>query len=174
MNRSFSIPEGESVAYVPRGGYVPTVGYVSSFDDLTHDIELRVNVWLDIESTWVNRTYFQCDTADSDEMPEFGDWFVEFLDLAIIVYPNTPTGIFHNFLQSPSHGVHLHVKCLEEGRYYETLREAQRKVTKEMKDRRDQFVKVLEDRPTVRNYLRGEAMSRMRSMAYRNSERRRK
>ena len=169
----FNIPEGESVAYIPRGGYDPQRGYHSAIWDLTENLEIIPNAWFDIESTWVERAYFHVGVTDQGDLANSGDWYVEFLNGAIVVYPNTRTNTFRDFLQSASHGVHLYEVYARNKRDYILLREPTREVSQEQRDRRDVGVKLIEERKnsTVQKFLREQAVSRLKSLAYNRQKR---
>lgn len=147
-------PEGESRHYIPRGGYSAAFGTFSSIDDIT--VPPAVNVWCDIESTLVERAFFALD-RERDGWGKTGQFFVELLSGARLVYPDASLQDWRDFIASPSHGTWLQVVYFEGKKPYEVIREATKKVTREMKDKRDIGVKVLDERPTVRPYLRSQA-----------------
>jgi len=160
----FVWPEQPAEEYIPRGMFVPDIGYFSSFDDETAQAPIYVNVMCDVESTWINRAYFEI--VRDGGWTKHGNFYVEFLSLAQVVYPSVPVTDWIDFVRSGSHGLWLYMTYHQTGRDYELLREAKQVVTADDRKKRDIGVQELEDRPTVRNYLGKKATDRLRSLAY--------
>lgn len=95
-----------------------------------------LNDWVDMVSTWVLRSRYDPDTfLFGDEGT--GDWTVEFLNGAEVVYHDTPAKIWSEFFASSSKGMFIYYRCKEEGRPYDLLREGSRTVTAKQKRIRD-------------------------------------
>lgn len=95
-----------------------------------------LNDWVDMVSTWVLRSRYDSDLyLFGDEGT--GDWTVEFLDGATVVYHDTPASVWSEFFSSSSKGMFIYYRCKEEGRPYDLLREGSRKVTAKQKRIRD-------------------------------------
>lgn len=95
------------------------------------DLAAPLNEWVDVVSTWVNRARFEPYVYLVDPWAEdvAGDWYVEFDDLALVVYPDTPITVWEEFVNSSSKGMFIHYRCKEEGRSYTLLRAGSRTVT---------------------------------------------
>lgn len=95
---------------------------------VTPDVAAPLNEWVDVVSTWVLRSRYDSYVyLFGDE--GLGDWTVEFLDGATVVYHDTPAKIWDEFFTSSSKGMFIYYRCKEEGRPYELIREGTRTVT---------------------------------------------
>lgn len=92
--------------------------------------------WVDMVSTWVLRSKYDSYVYLFGDQG-LGDWTVEFLNGAEVVYHDTPASIWNEFFNSSSKGMFIYYRCKEEGRPYELIREGTRTVTAKQKKIRD-------------------------------------
>ena len=97
--------------------------------------------WISVNSTWLNRIMFkskqEVNISGEVKQAEYGDMYVEFLSLALCMYPNTPRSDFVDLLNSSSKGRWTYYEAKLKHRRYTLLRQAQRKVTSAMKLKRE-------------------------------------
>lgn len=95
-----------------------------------------LNEWVDVVSTWVLRSRFDPGFALFGDSGT-GDWQVEFLNGAEVIYHDTPVTIWTEFFNSSSKGMFIYYRCKEEGRAYELIQEGYREVTAKQRKIRD-------------------------------------